>query len=85
MHASWVLKLADGTEYPLKKQTTSKQIMTIAESLVQVRQDVIINLDYLMGIENHTLRCLFAPPLDKEEILVSRRYFKSVKDKLDIL
>lgn len=81
----WVLKLADGTEYPLKKQTTSKQIMTIAESLVQVRQDVIINLDYLMGIENHTLRCLFAPPLDKEEILVSRRYFKSVKDKLDIL
>lgn len=81
----WVLKLADGTEYPLKKQTTSRQIMTIAESLVQVRQDVIINLDYLMGIENHTLRCLFAPPLDKEEILVSRRYFKSVKDKLDIL
>lgn len=81
----WLLKMSDGMEYRLKKQSNSKQILSIDESYVQVRQDVIINLDYLMGIENHTLRCLFAPPLDQEEILVSRRYFKSVKDKLDIL
>ena len=81
----WLLKMADGTEYRLKKQTTSKQILSISDSYVSVRQDAIINMDYLMGIENHTLRCLFAPPMDREEILVSRRYFKSVKDKLDIL
>lgn len=81
----WLLRLVNGLEYKLKRQTNAKLILAISDSLVQVRQDVIINLDYLLGIENYTLRCVFAPPFDKEEILVSRRCFKGVKDKLEIL
>lgn len=81
----WLLKLTNGQEYKLKRQTNAKQILAISDSFVQVRQDAIINMDYLLGIENYTLRCLFAPPFDKEEILVSRRCFKGVKDKLEIL
>lgn len=81
----WLLKMSDGSEHRLKKQINSKQILAISDSFVLVRQDVIINLDFLMSIENYTLRCIFAPPFDQEEILVSRRCFKAVKDKLDIL
>lgn len=81
----WLLRLINGSEHKLKRQTNAKQILAISDSFVQVRQDAIINLDYLLGIENYTLRCIFAPPFDQEEILVSRRCFKGVKDKLEIL
>ena len=81
----WQLKLSNGQIYKLKKQTTAKPILSMSPSLAQVRQDCIINLDYLLCIENYTLRCIFSPPFDQEEITVSRRCYKAVKDQLEIL
>ena len=81
----WQLKLSNGQIYKLKKQTTAKNILSMSPSLAQVRQDCIINLDYLLCIENYTLRCIFSPPFDQEEITVSRRCYKAVKDQLEIL
>ena len=81
----WHLKLANGQIHKLKKQTTAKSVLSLSPSLVQVRQDCIINLDYLISIENYTLRCIFSPPFDQEDITVSRRCYKAVKEKLEIL
>lgn len=81
----WHLKLANGQIHKLKKQTTAKAILSLSPSLAQVRQDCIINLDYLICIENYTLRCIFSPPFDQENITVSRRCYKAVKEKLEIL
>ena len=81
----WQLKLSNGQIYKLKKQITAKTILSMSPSLAQVRQDCIINLDYLLCIENYTLRCIFSPPFDHEEIMVSRRCYKAVKDQLEIL
>ena len=81
----WQLKLSNGQIYKLKKQITAKTILSMSPSLAQVRQDCIINLDYLLCIENYTLRCIFSPPFDQEEITVSRRCYKAVKDQLEIL
>ena len=81
----WQLKLSNGQVYKLKKQTTAKTILSMSPSLAQVRQDCIINLDYLLCIENYTLRCIFSPPFDHEEITASRRCYKAVKDQLEIL
>ena len=81
----WQLKLSNGQIYKLKKQTTAKTILSMSPSLAQVRQDCIINLVYLLCIENYTLRCIFSPPFDQEEITVSRRCYKAVKDQLEIL
>lgn len=81
----WQLKLSNGQIYKLKKQATAKTILSMSSSLAQVRQDCIINLDYLLCIENYTLRCIFSPPFDQEEITVSRRCYKAVKDQLEIL
>ena len=81
----WQLKLSNGQIYKLKKQATAKTILSMSPSLAQVRQDCIINLDYLLCIENYTLRCIFSPPFDHEEITVSRRCYKAVKDQLEIL
>lgn len=81
----WLLKLANGQVHKLKKQTTAKTILSLSPSLAQVRQDCIVNLDYLVGIENGSLRCIFAPPFDQEDISVSRRCYKAVKEQLEIL
>lgn len=81
----WHLRLANGQIHKLKKQTTAKSVLSLSPSLVQVRQDCIINLDYLISIENYTLRCIFSPPFDQENIIVSRRCYKAVKEKLEIL
>lgn len=81
----WHLRLANGQIHKLKKQTTAKSVLSLSPSLVQVRQDCIINLDYLISIENYTLRCIFSPPFDQESITVSRRCYKAVKEKLEIL
>lgn len=81
----WHLRLANGQIHKLKKQTTAKYVLSLSPSLAQVRQDCIINLDYLISIENYTLRCIFSPPFDQENITVSRRCYKAVKEKLEIL
>lgn len=81
----WNLRMVDGKTYKLRRQTTAKTILSISSSFVQVRQDSIVNLDYLVSIENFTLRCIFAPPFDQEEMLVSRRCYKAVKEQLEIL
>ena len=81
----WRLRLVNGQIHKLKKQTTAKSVLSLSPSLVQVRQDCIINLDYLISIENYTLRCIFSPPFDQENITVSRRCYKAVKEKLEIL
>ena len=81
----WHLRLANGQIHKLKKQTTAKSVLSLSPSLAQVRQDCIINLDYLISIENYTLRCIFSPPFDQENIIVSRRCYKAVKEKLEIL
>lgn len=81
----WHLRLANGQVHKLKKQTTAKSVLSLSPSLAQVRQDCIINLDYLISIENYTLRCIFSPPFDQEDITVSRRCYKAVKEKLEIL
>ena len=54
----WHLRLANGQIHKLKKQTTAKAVLSLSPSLAQVRQDCIINLDYLISIENYTLRCI---------------------------
>nr|WP_295289226.1 LytTR family DNA-binding domain-containing protein [uncultured Prevotella sp.] len=81
----WHLRLANGQIHKLKKQATAKSVLSLSPSLVQVRQDCIINLDYLISIENYTLRCIFSPPFEEENITVSRRCYKAVKEKLEIL
>lgn len=81
----WHLRLANGQIHKLKKQTTAKSVLSLSPSLAQVRQDCIINLDYLISIENYTLRCIFSPPFDQEDITVSRRCYKAVKEKMEIL
>lgn len=81
----WAVALTDGTLHRLKLNTKSKEISDISQSFVQVSPDCIINIDYLVSIENKTLRCVFFPPIPNKEIYVTRRNYTKVKNILDIL
>ena len=65
--------------------TTAKELLSINNMFVQISQDYIVNLSYLMFIENKTLRCEFYPPFQDEERIASHRYFKLLRERLDII
>lgn len=81
----WQMVLTNHRTHKLRMSTTAKEILEIDGMFAQISQDCIINLNYLMFIENKTLACKFYPPFDKEERIVSHRYYKKLKDKLDII
>lgn len=81
----WQMRFSDNSLYKLRTNITAKDLIALSTSFIQINQNCIINLSYLMSIENKTLKCIFYPPFDEIELEVSSRYFKKIKDKLDIL
>lgn len=75
----WVVHLTDGTEHRLRQTTNSTDITQLSPSFVMVNQSCIINLNYLLSIENQTLRCQLCPPYEDVEIYASRRCNKQLK------
>ena len=81
----WQIVLTSRTTHKLKMGTTAKDLLSINNTFVQISQDCIVNLTYLMFIENKTLRCEFYPPFQEEERIASHRYFKQLRERLDII
>ena len=81
----WQIVLTSRTTHKLKMSTTAKDLLSINNTFVQISQDCIVNLTYLMFIENKTLRCEFYPPFQEEERVASHRYFKQLRERLDII
>jgi two-component system LytT family response regulator len=82
---SWQIVLTNREIYRLRVSTTSKEILNISMSFYQVNQNYIINIDYLISIENKTFRCLFYPPYDTYIIMVTRCYYTKLKEALEII
>ena len=81
----WQILLTSRSSHKLKMSTTAKELLSINNMFVQISQDCIVNLSYLMFIENKTLRCEFYPPFQDEERIASHRYFKLLRERLDII
>lgn len=82
----WQMMLApDRKLYKLRMSTTAKDLLGINPSFVQINQDCIVNLDYLCSIENMTLRCELYSPFRDIELVVSQRYYRRLKEVLEIL
>ena len=82
----WQMMLAtDRKPYKLRMSTTAKDLLGINPSFVQISQDYIVNLDYLCSIENVTLKCELYSPFTDIELTVSQRYYRRLRDMLEIL
>lgn len=82
---SWLLYMSDWTEYKLRTSVSSRDLMNMSVSFVQISQNCIVNLDYLCSIENKTLECHLYPPYDDIELAATRRYYGKVRELLEIL
>ena len=76
---------ADRKLHKLRMSTTAKDLLGINPSFVQISQDYIVNLDYLCSIENVTLKCELYSPFTDIELNVSQRYYRRLRDVLEIL
>lgn len=82
----WQMMLVpDRKLYKLRMSTTAKDLLGINSSFVQINQDCIVNLNYLCTIENVTLKCGLYPPFTDIDLTVSQRYYRRLREVLDIL
>lgn len=82
---NWQMMLTDKSFYTLRAHTTAEKLLSISSLFLKVRQECIINLNYLVFIENKTLRCILRPPFEKIEICISRRYYAQVREVLPLI
>lgn len=82
---NWQMILTDRSVHILRPHTTSEKLLSISQRFIKVRQECIINLDYLVFIENKTLRCIFRPPFDDIEIIISRRCYAQMREILQLI
>lgn len=81
----WQMLLTGKKEYRLRSGMSARELTGISSSFLQISQDCILNVDYLISIENKTLRCLFYPPFEGIELTVSRRCYSKLKEVLEII
>ena len=82
---NWVVRFTNDKLLTLRATITSKEILSVTPSFMQVSQNCIINITHLSSIENKTLRCKFYPPHEDIIQIVKPKYYKKIKEILDIL
>lgn len=82
---AWMMSLTDGTAHRLHQGTTAESLLRLHHALVRVSASSIVNVTYLSGIENATLRCRLCAPFDEIELHASRRFFGRLKERLELL
>lgn len=82
---SWELTLTDMSKHQLKKGMTATELLSLHPTMVRISNTNIINMTYLVAVENSTQRCRLCPPFDKINIIASRRYFSKLKERLELL
>lgn len=76
----WEAALADGTFLPLRRNTTAEQLCAYDSSFVQIHQSFIINMHYLMMVQDN--RCIMYPPFNTvDELIVSKKYKKQMVER----
>lgn len=82
---NWQMMLTDKSIYTLRTHTTAEKLLSVSLRFLKIRQECIINLDYLVFIENKTLRCIFRPPFEEIEVFISRRFYSQVRETLELI
>lgn len=82
----WYMLLTNRKYYKLRMNTSAKDLLGIHPFFVQISQDCIVNLHHIQAIENQSLKCCFHEPFeDVEQVLISLRYYRRLKEGLEII
>lgn len=76
----WEAVLTNGKVLPLKRNITAEQLRQFDSNFIQVHQSFIINLNYLMMVQDGC--CILYPPFEKENgIMLSKKYRKEMMER----
>ena len=76
----WEAVLNNNHTLALKRNTNSQKILSLHPYLIQISQSHIINISYLVSIEDNN--CILLPPFNEMELLqVSKSFMKKLKEK----
>ena len=76
----WEAVLTNGKILPLKRNITAEQLRQYDSCFIQVHQSFIINMNYLMMVQDSC--CVLYPPFEKETgIILSKKYRKEMMDR----
>lgn len=76
----WFVTLCDQTKIALKRGVTAADIVVYSNLLIQINQQQILNTIYLAYIDDK--KCILYPPFDnKQDMIISRSYFKAFQEK----
>ena len=82
---NWTIFFINKKWLTLKATISSKDILSISRSFIQINQNYIINIKYLSSIENSTYKCLFYLPYDEAEVIIKPKFFKQIKEIMPVL
>ena len=76
----WEAVLNNNHILALRRNTNSQKILSLHPYLIQISQSHIINISYLVSIEDNN--CILLPPFNEMELLqVSKSFMKKLKEK----
>lgn len=81
----WHMLLTNRKYCKLRMSTTARDLLGIHPSFVQIGQDCIVNLNYVQSIENQSLKCCFHEPFADIEEMVSQRYYRRLKEGMEVI
>ncbi len=81
----WQIMLTNRSLHTLRLHVTAKRLSEVSSSYIQIRQDYILNVEYLVFIEHKSLQCLLRPPFEDIKLFVSRRFYVHLREILDII
>ncbi len=83
----WKVLLTDLTKEKLRTGTTAKELLGLmgGRQFMQINQSVILNINYLAGIDFKTRECQLIPPYNEIKLAVSRAQLFELRNKYDLL
>ena len=81
---AWLLTLTDKSTHRLPGSTSAATLLALSNALVRINSGCIVNLTYLVAVENNTQRCRFCTPYEDTVLTASRRYFSKLKERFEL-
>jgi len=82
---SW--QIMDTNDYKLHKlrvSTTANELLALNKTFLQISKDCLVNMLYVISIENKSLRCNFCYPHNQIERFASKRNIKKIRDTITV-
>ena len=81
---TWIVLLTDQTQLSLKRNTVAETILSYSPDFIRINQQHIINLNYLVRIEDKS--CQLSAHIDtKNRLIISRNYMKGLQERVGVI